>query len=231
MRINENLIQRTVMRFFSRELPPELLEEAVQQASLGLWTAALKYDTAKGAAFSTYANYWMFQTLVKMQKENFSKLYIPSHVMDKIQKVMKQQGVRDIYSINLDLIGDPKIRNLVETAIKSLNVDYIDENFSDEDSHSVSEHERIADENIDVEEQATRSAMREEFMAIMKATLTDMERQVMILLFGFSRSGISYKATEVQEILDLSKARFKKEYESACSKLKEPLMRYKNVLY
>lgn len=63
-----------------------LFMDLVQEGSLGLMKAAEKFDYTKNFKFSTYATWWIKQTIVRAIVNNSRQIRIPVHMVDKIRK-------------------------------------------------------------------------------------------------------------------------------------------------
>ena len=63
-----------------------LFMDLVQEGSLGLIKAAEKFDYTKNFKFSTYATWWIKQTIVRAIVNNSKHIRIPVHMMDKIRR-------------------------------------------------------------------------------------------------------------------------------------------------
>ena len=66
-----------------------LFMDLVQEGSLGLIKAANRFDYSKGFKFSTYATWWIRQTIVRAIANNAKVIRIPVHMIDKIRLVKK----------------------------------------------------------------------------------------------------------------------------------------------
>jgi RNA polymerase primary sigma factor len=63
-----------------------LFMDLVQEGSLGLIKAAEKFDYSKNFRFSTYATWWIKQTIIRAVSNNSKSIRIPVHMADKIRK-------------------------------------------------------------------------------------------------------------------------------------------------
>lgn len=63
-----------------------LFMDLVQEGSMGLIKAAEKFDYTKNFKFSTYATWWIKQTIIRAISNNSRTIRIPVHMTDKIRK-------------------------------------------------------------------------------------------------------------------------------------------------
>ena len=66
-----------------------LFMDLVQEGSLGLIKAAEKYDYKKNFKFSTYATWWIKQTIIRAISNHSRTIRIPVHMLDKIRRYKK----------------------------------------------------------------------------------------------------------------------------------------------
>lgn len=86
-----------------------LFMDLVQEGSLGLIRAAERFDYSKGFKFSTYATWWIKQTIVRAIANNSRTIRIPVHMADKIRLVRKA-----ILDLSCKLGREPNIEELSE---------------------------------------------------------------------------------------------------------------------
>lgn len=69
-----------------------LFMDLVQEGSLGLIKAAEKFDYTKNCKFSTYATWWVKQSIMRAIANNAKTIRIPIHMADKIRKFKRIQA-------------------------------------------------------------------------------------------------------------------------------------------
>ncbi len=86
-----------------------LFMDLVQEGSLGLIRAAERFDYSKGFKFSTYATWWIKQTIVRAIANNSRTIRIPVHMADKIRLLKKT-----IVELSCKLGREPSLDELSE---------------------------------------------------------------------------------------------------------------------
>ena len=76
-----------------------LFMDLVQEGSLGLIKAVEKYDYKKNFKFSTYATWWIKQTIIRAISNHSRTIRIPVHMLEKIRRYKK--ACNDIVCSNL----------------------------------------------------------------------------------------------------------------------------------
>lgn len=80
-----------------------LFMDLVQEGSLGLIKAAEKFDYKKNFKFSTYATWWIKQTIIRAISNHSRTIRIPVHMLDKIRKYKKAcSTITSSTSLDLD---------------------------------------------------------------------------------------------------------------------------------
>lgn len=86
-----------------------LFMDLVQEGSLGLIKAASRFDYKKGFKFSTYATWWIKQTIIRAIANNSRSIRIPVHMGDKIRNLK-----RAIVKLSVELGREPNDEELAQ---------------------------------------------------------------------------------------------------------------------
>ncbi len=166
-----------------------LFMDLVQEGSIGLIKAAEKFDYSKNCKFSTYATWWIKQTIMRAIANNSKTIRIPIHMADKIRKYKK------IYSkLTFELAREPsdnEIAKSMELSVKNVQAikrALIKEPISLEtpvtDDLCVGDY--IEDKTYNSPDTYVKNSNMELGVSKLLQTLSDRERSIITCRFGIN---------------------------------------------
>ena len=203
-----------------------LLADLIQEGNLGLLKAIEKFDYRRGFKFSTYATWWIRQSITKYLAENTRTIRIPVHIIETIYKISKIVSTKFYQEYGRDpTIED--IANITGMSIERLTqiFRYVKQPLSletnihhDEDTTLL---EFIEDGNSTRPDEYTFNNELSEKVRILLSTLSSREEKVIRLRFGIGEKE-AYTLEEVGQKFGVSKERIRQIESMALRKLKHP---------
>jgi RNA polymerase primary sigma factor len=89
IKANVRLVISIAKRFQSRGLP---MADLIQAGNIGLVRAAKKFDHQRGFKFSTYATWWIRQSIARAASDSRQNIRIPIHLSDTLGRLFKAKN-------------------------------------------------------------------------------------------------------------------------------------------
>lgn len=200
-----------------------LFMDLVQEGSLGLIKAAEKFDYSKNFKFSTYATWWIKQTIIRAISNNSRAIRIPVHMADKIRKYK-----RTLTSLSFELGREPTEQEIATRLglplkkVAAIKKSIIKEPVSLEtpvtDDLNIGDY--IQDKTTASPENQTKNKDMKNGIRKLLETLNEREQKIISSRFGIN--GEQPKTLEqLGQIMGYSKERIRQLEDLALKKLRE----------
>jgi RNA polymerase primary sigma factor len=202
------------------------LLDLVQEGNIGLMKAVDKFNYRLGHKFSTYATWWIRQSITRAIADQGRTIRIPVHMVEAMNRVLKTSN-----ELTKRLGREPSVHELAKelktpvskvTQILKAAQEPISLEASIADNKDAVLNKFIEDKNVvSPDDDVMKHNLREVANSALQ-TLSPREQEIVRMRYGLNEAGKEYTLQEVGEMFQVTRERIRQIEEKALLKLRSP---------
>jgi RNA polymerase primary sigma factor len=202
------------------------LLDLVQEGNIGLMKAVDKFNYRLGHKFSTYATWWIRQSITRAIADQGRTIRVPVHMVEAMNRVMKTSN-----ELTKRLGREPSVHELAKelktpvvkiTQILKAAQEPISLEASIADNKDAVLNKFIEDKNaVSPDEDVIRQNLRDAADSALRS-LSPREQEIVRMRYGLNEAGKEYTLQEVGEMFQVTRERIRQIEEKALLKLRSP---------
>jgi len=223
IKANTRLVVSIAKRYIGRGVP---FLDLIQEGNLGLMKAVEKYEVERGFRFSTYATWWIRQTITRSIADQGRTIRVPVHMVDRIRQLY-----RTTHEMEQKLGRSPTTEELaMELNVPLTKVDWMMrvswlplslESPINDDEEDSELGQFVEDQNTPTPIQSAYTKLLREKVEEVLETLPPREARILRLRFGLE-NGRTYTLEEVGQKFGLTRERIRQIESKALRRLRHP---------
>lgn len=227
VKANKKLVWSIVLKYKKFSTAAYDYNDMFQSGMQGLLRAAEKFDFSKDTQFSTYATFWIRQSISRGIGNYSTAIRIPIHLREEITNYIKVEN--KFWDDNGRIATKKelsKILGISKEKVKNLQTYKKLSNLSSLESYVGPDNDSTLDEFISEntipspEYYLEKDALREEIESLFDEELSDKEALVLKMRYGFT-DGKKYTLEEIGKLQNVTRERIRQIQEKALTKLKK----------